>query len=171
MNAKSHYKPSIWYREPMVWLVIAIPLSAVVMGAVMLTLAVSTYDGLVSDDYYKKGLQINRSMERDELAVSYELAGEVMLGEAIEVSLFGNAHFQAPEILNLRLFHATRSGLDRHLMLRRVAAGRYVASGLRLEPGSWHLQLDADGWRLNARLSASDAPQQVNLGRVESRIR
>jgi uncharacterized protein len=166
---RSNEKPSIWYREPMVWLIIIIPFSAVVMGVVMVTLAVSTFDGLVTDDYYQEGLQINRSMERDELAASYELAGIVLLGapgEAVEVTLSGNAKFHAPEIVHLRLFHATRSGLDRHLVLRRVDSGRYVASAPSLEPGNWDLQLDADGWRLNARLSASDAPRRVT---VESR--
>ncbi len=89
-------------------------------------------------------------------------------GEVVEVSLAGNVQFQAPEIVQLRLFHATRSGLDRDLKLRRVAAGRYVASGPRLEPGAWHVQLDADGWRLKARLSTSDVPQRVTLGSMGS---
>ena len=154
----------------MVWMVIMIPFSAVVMGAIMLTLAVSTYDGLVSDDYYKKGLQINRSMERDALAGSYDLTGEVALGapdEMVEVSLAGNAEFQAPEIVHLRLFHTTRPGLDRHLVMRRVASGRYVASGSRLEPGAWYVQLDADGWRIKTRLIASDGPQRVSLGHAQ----
>lgn len=158
----------------MVWLVIMIPLSAVLMGAVMLTLAVSTYDGLVSDDYYKQGLQINRSMERDELAQNFGLGGDVTLGapgEAIEVSLSGNVRFHSPEIVQLRLFHATRAGLDRHLVLRRVASGRYVASGPRLEPGHWYLQLDADGWRLKTRFSASDAPQRLRLGPADLPLR
>jgi len=171
LNVKSHRKASIWYREPMVWLVIMIPFSAVIMGGILLTLAVLSDDGLVTDDYYKKGLQINRTLERDALAASYEIAGEIMLGapgEVVEVSLAGNAQFQAPEIVHLRLFHATRSGLDRDLQLRRVAAGRYVASGPRLEPGAWHVQLDADGWRLKARLSASDVPQRVTLGSTGS---
>ena len=150
----------------MVWLVIMIPLSAVIMGAAMLVLAVSTYDGLVTDDYYKKGLQINRSMQRDELAASFDLTGDVAMGapgEPVEVVLAGNSRFHAPEIVNLRLFHATRSGLDRHLVLRRVDSGRYVASGPHLEPGSWYLQLDADDWRLVSRLTATDAPQRVSL--------
>ena len=170
-NVKSHRKASIWYREPMVWLIIMIPFSAVLMGVVLLTLAVSSDDGLVTDDYYRKGLQINRTLERDALAASYEIAGEIVLGApgaAVEVSLAGNAQFQAPEIVHLRLFHATRSGLDRHLILRRVTAGRYVASGPRLEPGAWHVQVDAGGWRLKARLSSSDLPQRVTLGSTGS---
>ena len=161
-----HHKHSVWYREPLVWLVIMIPMSAVIMGAIMLTLAISSNDGLVTDDYYKKGLQINRSMERDELAASYDLVGSVALGapgEPLEVTLSGNARFQAPEILQMGLFHATRSGLDRHLVLRRTAASHYTASGPRLEPGPRYLELDADGWRLRARMSASDAPQRVEL--------
>ncbi len=170
-NVKSQSKSSVWYREPMVWMIIMIPFSAVIMGGVMLTLAVLSDDGLVTDDYYRKGLQINRTLERDALAASYELAGEIVLGApgaAVEVSLAGNARFQAPEIVHLRLFHATRSGLDRDLQLRRVATGRYVASGPRLEPGAWQVQLDADGWRLNARLSSSDMPQRVTLGSTGS---
>ena len=163
---ESRQKATVWYREPMVWLVVMIPFSAVIMGAIMLTLAISTYDGLVSDDYYKQGLQINRSMERDALAATYDLRSEVVLGtaaETIEVSVAGNAQFQAPEIVHLRLFHATRPGLDRHLPMRRVASGRYVASASLLEPGAWYAQLDADGWRLKARLVASDGPQRVSL--------
>jgi hypothetical protein len=157
----------------MVWLVIVIPLSAVVMGAVMLALAISTYDGLVSDDYYKQGLQINRSMERDELAKQYGLGGSVVMGapgEAVEVYLSGNVRFHSPEIVQLRLFHATRPGLDRHLALRRVPSGQYTASGLDLEPGDWYLQLDADGWRLKTRFSASKASQRLALGNADPTV-
>ena len=172
-NVKSQSKSSVWYREPMVWMIIMIPFSAVIMGGVMLTLAVSSDDGLVTDDYYKKGLRINRTLERDALAASYEIAGEIMLGapgESVEVFLTGNARFQAPEIVHLRLFHTTRSGLDRDLRLRRVATGRYVASGPRLEPGAWQVQLDADGWRLNGRLASSDMPQRLTLGSTGSPV-
>ena len=40
-----------WHKEPYVWMLLAIPGSAVAMGVVLLNLATSTYDGLVSDDY------------------------------------------------------------------------------------------------------------------------
>ena len=54
--------PSPWYREPLVWMVVAIPAAAVIAGAVMLVLANATWDGLVADDYYERGMQINRSL-------------------------------------------------------------------------------------------------------------
>ena len=71
-----HVMPRRWYQEPLVWMLIAIPGSAVVMGAVMLTLATSTYDGLVADDYYKRGLQINRSIAREKHAASHGIAAK-----------------------------------------------------------------------------------------------
>lgn len=164
----SENAPFRWYREPIVWLIVAIPASAVVMGAIMLGLAVSTYDGLVADDYYKKGLQINRSMERDARAKQHGLSSLVRLGPrggVIEVALDGNHGFQVPEVVNLRLFHATRPGLDRDIVLRRVAAGRYLASRPPLAPGRWYLQLDADDWRLTGELEGSDDAQRLQLGR------
>jgi len=165
----SEHASSVWYREPMVWLIISIPASAVLMGAIMLYLAVSTYDGLVTDDYYKKGLHINRSMERDESATTHGLSSIVKLeasGGVVEVVLEGNPEFAAPEILNLRFFHATRPGLDIHLRLRRLAGGRYVASRPELAPGRWHVQLDADDWRLKGELGGGDGAIRLPLGRA-----
>ena len=165
MNLKPN--PSTWYREPLVWMIIAIPFSAVIMGAITLFLAVSTYDGMVSDDYYKQGLQINRLMERDALAQRSGLSSVVLLGArggVIEVRLDGNARFEAPEIVNLRLFHATRPGLDLHIALRRIADGRYLAGRPDLAPGQWYLQLDANGWRLKGDLDAGEGAQRLILG-------
>ena len=53
--AVSHTTQRHWYQEGYVWLVIAIPGLAVVMGVVLITLASTSFDGLVADDYYKKG--------------------------------------------------------------------------------------------------------------------
>lgn len=163
----SRHDSSSWYREPMVWLVVAIPACAVIMGAIMVTLAVSTYDGLVTDDYYRKGLQINRSMERDSVAERHGLSSLVRVGPqggVIEVDLKGNRGFEAPEAVNLRLFHATRPGLDLEIVLRRVAAGRYLSSRPDLASGRWYLQLDADDWRLRGELDGRDDAQQIVLG-------
>ena len=68
-----------WYNFPLVWMMISIPFSAVIMGVVMIWLAVDTNDGLVVDDYYKQGLEINGLISRDKKAA--ELEGD-------EVALF-----------------------------------------------------------------------------------
>ena len=157
-----------WYREPMVWLVVSIPASAVIMGVVILSLSISSYDGLVADDYYERGLQINRSLERDDRAAHFSLTGEVVLNPdqgTVGVTLQGNPLFRYPEAVNLRLFHATRSGLDRQFVVSRVGAQRYAGSWPELAPGRWYLQLDAGGWRLTGDLHA---PSTQTLVRLES---
>jgi hypothetical protein len=171
---KPEHESATWYREPMVWLVVGIPGIAVLMGAVMLTLAVTTYDGLVADDYYKRGLQINRSMERDTMAERHGLASVVLFGPkggVIEARLDGNTHFEPPEIVNLRLFHATRPGLDLHVVLRRIESGRYLASRPDLAPGRWYVQLDADEWRLKGELEGREDAQRLRLGRAAAAAR
>ena len=61
MSIKMPTKP--WYKEPWPWVLIAIPFSAVIMGVVLITLALESEDGLVVDDYYWKGKQINQVLE------------------------------------------------------------------------------------------------------------
>ena len=50
-----------WYREFYVWLVIFFPVLAIVAGFYTLKLAIESDDGLVEDDYYKQGIEINRT--------------------------------------------------------------------------------------------------------------
>ena len=66
-----------WYKESYVWLLIFFPLLAVIGGIVTTILAVQSDDGLVVDDYYKQGLEINRTLERDQVAVDYNLDADI----------------------------------------------------------------------------------------------
>ncbi len=72
MQLNEHSKP--WHKYPLVWMMIAIPFSAVIMGVVMIWLAIDTDDGLVADDYYKQGLEINRVISRDKKAAELGLS-------------------------------------------------------------------------------------------------
>lgn len=166
MTANTQTSPLAWYRQPLVWMVIAIPLASVIMGIVLLVLAISTYDGLVTDDYYKKGLQINRSMERDAAAERHGLSSEVLVGASggvIEVRLEGEGAFAAPEAVELSLFHATRPGLDRHLVLRRESGGHYLTRRPELALGRWYLQLNADDWRLRGEFEGGEVARRLLL--------
>ena len=70
-------------------MVLAIPAAAVVVGVVMLVLANVTWDGLVVDDYYRRGLEINRSLARD--------------AEASRLGLRASVAFPAPGVVEARL--------------------------------------------------------------------
>lgn len=155
-------------REPLVWLVIMIPASAVLMGAVMLTLSITSWDGLVADDYYRRGLEINRTLARDDEAASLDLHARLELDPergAVALELSGNERFRPPRAVNLRLFHATRAGFDRHLVLRESGTPRrYHGDGIAFTAGHWYLQIDADAWRLT---DALDAPEGRRVLRIQ----
>lgn len=141
-----------FYREPMVWMIIAIPLAAVIMGAVMITLAVHTYDGLVVDDYYKKGLEINQTLERDARAEKLGLSARLSFApddNRVSLRLTGRPSFQAPPQVDLGFYHATRQGRDQVLKLRRDAEGVYTAPMPELSEGRWYINAGTADWRLN----------------------
>ena len=53
-----------WYRQRWPWLLMLGPAIVVVAGIVTAVIAIETDDGLVADDYYKRGLAINQTLER-----------------------------------------------------------------------------------------------------------
>lgn len=143
-----------WYRQPLVWMLIMLPATVVVASFITLYLAISSDDGLVEDDYYQRGKEINRVLDRDHAAQRYGLQGRALVDAAhgvIHVQLSSNAPI-APARLNLKLLYATRAGLDQVITLTRNADGGYQAALPTLGPGHWYLQLNADDWRLSGEL-------------------
>ena len=148
---ESMTKNNRWYREPFVWLLIAFPLMAVIAGFVTLGLAVMSDDGLVEDDYYRRGKEINRVLARDQAAVSHGLESRVELDDAhheLLVRLTARRIVTLPDNIEFKFLHATRSGLDRSLVIPRRADGTYRAPLPELALGHWNVQLAAQDWRL-----------------------
>ncbi len=155
-----------WYRQPLVWLVISIPLSAVLAGIVTIYLAVTTDDGLVVDDYYKQGLAINRQIERDRTATRLQLSADIEIDTAtgfIKVMFDKGLLETYPQTLTLGLRHATRQQQDNFITLQHGVDNQYVGAvsqdgdqGIR--NGVWHVEISRakDGeigaWRLSRRV-------------------
>ena len=51
-----------WWRFPLLWMVLGGPAVVVVASFVTLWLAVRTPDPVVSEDYYREGIEINRAL-------------------------------------------------------------------------------------------------------------
>lgn len=150
MNMENERK-SVWYLEPYVWLVISFPLTAVVAGIITIILAVNSNDGLVTDDYYKRGLAINRVLERDQVASQYQLQAtlDIIRGNPfVKVMLTGNREFIYPENITVKFLHPTRKGLDQQLVLNRVDGGNYQGLTPALVDGKWYVSIEAQDWRL-----------------------
>jgi len=140
-----------WYREPWPWLIMSGPALVVIAGCYTLWLAVTTSDGLVADDYYKRGLAINQTLTRERAAAEAHYAARVMLaadGGRVRVLLSGNS---MPAAITLRLMHPTRAGLDRSTTLEYAGSGGIYEGALDVPAaGRWHVSLeDGQGtWRL-----------------------
>jgi len=147
--------PPPWYRQTAPWLLMAGPAIVVAASFATLWLAVRSDDGLVSEDYYRRGLDINRTLAQSELAANLGLVAAVSItSERLSVRLSAKApSFAPPATLAATVSHPTRAGLDQSLILR-LQGDRYQG-GFRLpEAGHWVLQLEdeANTWRLLGNL-------------------
>jgi hypothetical protein len=164
MSVQQH-QAQAWYREPWPWLVMSGPAIVVVAGVITAIIAFRTNDGLVADDYYKQGLVINQTLQRDEKAQAMGLGAEILFSpgrERIRVTL--SQPNRGQEALQLSLLHPTQAGRDQEITLKPVAPGLYEAAMLPSGSGTWRLQLEdrIAGWRLvGAWRSAQD---RVTLG-------
>lgn len=153
-SMKAREEKRSWYREPWVWLMIALPMSAVIGGMITIYLAVSTSDGLVVDDYYKRGKAINMDLARDEAAARYQLRAEIDLDlrdNLLQLQLQGALDAQ-PKALTFSLLHPTQPGRDQVITLRHAGDGVYYGDIDEVARGNWYLQLEADDWRLSGKM-------------------
>ena len=148
-----------WYRQFWPWFLFGLPGLVVVAGLTTWWIAAHNADSLVVDDYYKRGLAINREFDKQRLAASLGMSADVTLAtDAIEVGLRGA---DEPAALRLTLSHPLDAALDRQYMLPRIAPGLYrtPAEPAGHSRGLW--QLEPSGgqqeWRLDGELGASHA--------------
>ncbi len=147
-------RSTIWYHQPLVWMLILIPLSAVLGGISMIYLAITTDDGLVNDDYYRYGKQINLVLERDIEAKKLGLNAQFefsLENGTVSVKLDGNK-ITLPESISLSMLHATRANHDQHVTLLLTPNNNYHGLIEKLIPGKWYVQLHTEDWRLSSEL-------------------
>ena len=140
-----------WYREPWPWILAAGPFIVVIAGIYTAWLAVKSNDGLVTEDYYKKGLAANQTIARSEQAAKIGLAAGVRVtADTLSVRLqASDGKFVLPPTLAVTITHPTRAGLDQSRVLTR--AGDIYAGEFRLPAaGHWLVLLEDERktWRL-----------------------
>ena len=136
-----------WYREPWPWILMSGPAAVLVAGAATTWSAFTGADGLVSDDYYRRGLAINKLLAREQEAGRLGISAQIeLLQSKIKIRLKGDT----PPALFVHLAHATRAGHDIRLRLAPVSPGAYEAALPELPRGRWHVVIeDPRGtWRI-----------------------
>lgn len=144
-----------WYKQILVWMLIMPPLAAVIGGIVTISLAIESDDGLVVDDYYKQGLGINKTLQRDQLAVEIGVTASLHYAadHATLVLKLDKAMAVSDDTLRLSYIHPTLDNRDLDIELSKVSQGTYRAILPQPLTGIWNLLLEpADKrWRVTGR--------------------
>jgi uncharacterized protein len=175
MNAIVTPPAKPWYKEPWPWLLMAGPFVVVIAAFYSAWLATSTSDGLVTDDYYKKGLAVSETLAQNQLATQLGLSAGVLLTEdSVRVRLMstkGGAD-AVPARLRMTMSHPTRAGVDQYELLERRGS-EYVGKLNLPASGHWLILLEdeAKSWRLLASVQLPSSGEIVIGGEAPADIR
>jgi len=142
---------TIWYKDGYVLMLIAFPLAAVIGGIITAILAVQSDDGLVVDDYYKRGLEINKTLEREHNASRHGLTANISMDGELIIRLGAAPEYTLPDFIRVSFLHPTRSGQDVQLLMDRTVNSDYRSPVPELSRGNWYIQIEAEDWRLLER--------------------
>jgi len=149
---KKNSDKRVWYKEPYVWFILFFPFVAVVAGMYTIYLAVESDDGLVVNDYYKHGMEINLTLGLDKQATDYGLQAQLDFNTEQKsiILVLSNAvdNFSYPEKILGLFAYKTQAGSDKEVNFQRIADNTYKGDLPELREGAWHFQLAGKDWRL-----------------------
>lgn len=182
MHNQDHaHKHKPWYREPLVWLVIALPAAAVIAGISTVFIANNSSDSLVVDGFQKVGLIAQRESAADRKAMAMGLVAIVSIDResgqlTARMETAKDAGFDSRKI-TVSLHHPTRRDMDRYTTLELDSSGLYRGNIGDTADGRWYIQLEGqasdqadngganiDKWRLSGRIDARQ--ELVTLGKL-----
>jgi len=138
-----------WYKQIWPWVLIVLPLCAVVASVTTLFIAIDNKPDMVVEDYYKKGKAINVDLSR--LHNAYRLALKFKLDVKDDkitiVQTFGEPQTAA---LRIKFIHRTQKIKDFEQLLTANANGEYILNLEQPVTGKWTIQLESFDakWRI-----------------------
>ncbi len=92
----------------------------------------------VVESYWCESLEINRTLERDQIAQKYQLNAYIKFDQALEevsITFTAASNFVYPANLSVSFLYATRSGLDKEVNLLLTQDNIYRGNLSALAPG------------------------------------
>ncbi len=151
------------WREPMVWLIVALPLSSIVAGFSLLAISVRSGSIDAVADPVVRTAQIQVSdLGPDERARQLGLSGVFRVGIGLIEFLPVTGDFDRGAPLRVAIGHPTLASADREVLLQPAEAGWRGAMGLE-GAHDWRLTIMADDgrWRLRGRLPKGQLAARV----------
>lgn len=145
--AKENSKP--WYREPWPWFLMSGPIIVIIAALISAWIAIRSSDGLVTEDYYKQGLEAGETLARSKRAVELGISAGLRLTEDQVQIRLASGQDERPEVLSLTLSHPTRAGIDQKSQLRQ-SGDAYVGKLNLPASGQWLVLIEDEGrtWRV-----------------------
>lgn len=149
-------KKTPWHSEPMVWLLIALPLTAVIASGVTIWLAVKNADSLVNEDYVKEGLAVRQVVDLDRRAAELDARADVHAEPGLLTVRLDGQFATPPERLVLTLVHPAEPSQDQVLLLETSGDREYSTRYAAIPAGKRLLELTpADrAWRITGQWQA-----------------
>jgi len=153
-------KKDLWYKEPWMLLVVGGPVVVVIAAIITGFIAWQGEDKVISKDYYKRGLNINKDIYRDAKANEYKMLAKAQLdGVTGKVLLQLEGKTQLPASALLSVSTSSRTSVYEQIQkisLSQVQPGIYEGT-LKMPSTTdsaslalWHVQIEAADWRLTA---------------------
>ena len=143
-----HGRKSIWWREPMVWLIMALPLTAVVAGLTTVWIAFTKADKIIGDS--STGIEVTQANEMDKRAHYLRLTADIDASHGLlTLRLHGRRMQSTSEQLVLRVVHQADVS-NTLLPLHIQHDGNYGITLPAMVPGACQVILEPTNhkWRL-----------------------
>ena len=151
-----------FWREPMMWLVIALPLASVVAGVILVSLAARDASDSVGDVVTRTAQIQVADLSPDARARDLRLSAIVRIDEGYAEVLPVTGEFDRAKPLRLVLRHPTLAASDLELRADPGDTGWRADADIAIDH-DWKLEVMPEGmpWRLQGRLPAGQRAAHV----------
>ena len=161
-NINEEIKP--WYKQGWPWAIISIPILTVIAGVTTYFIAANQPHSMVKDDYFKEGMAINRSIEKQNKAISLNIVGNIFLdkeSDLLKLQVTSNTKLSSK--LEILFSHPTQDSNDRLVKLESISGNEYIGQLPELSPAHWYIRLnDAENtWIVKSRWHVQDSDRHI----------